>query len=282
MQSFVNEPQPETWTSVGPLLDEAMAQLNEKDRSAIVLRYFEGKPLKDVGAALGASEDAAKMRVGRALEKLRIFMQRRGITVRAGALAAAICENSVQSAPAGLAASVTSVAASAGPGAAAAASFLALAKGAIHIMTTTKISAVIGACVAVTVIGLEYQQISAQKQRVKDLEAQVAQSTRQAQPNPAQLVAMDLPEPNAASDKAMEEMKRSLAKARARAAAALAAKGAGAPTAADSAKGPLRRYVQGPRDAQSDAADTTRDNQNDVRTARQTAQSNSRRSGQIL
>lgn len=87
IESTMNDTDPEAWTRVGPLLDEAMSQLNEKDRNAIVLRFFEGKALKEVGDALGASEDAAKMRVNRALDKLRDFFHHRGITmpvVRAG------------------------------------------------------------------------------------------------------------------------------------------------------------------------------------------------------
>src|SRR6202034_855941 len=78
MQSTVNEPEPELWKQIGPVLDEAMAQLSETDRNAIVLRFFEDKALKEVGAALGTTDDAAKMRVNRAVEKLREFFLKRG------------------------------------------------------------------------------------------------------------------------------------------------------------------------------------------------------------
>src|SRR5437868_2351593 len=71
MQSLVNEPGTEAWRQIAPLLEEAMGGLREKERDAVVLRYFEGKSLGEVGAVLGASEDAAKMRVNRAVEKLR-------------------------------------------------------------------------------------------------------------------------------------------------------------------------------------------------------------------
>ena len=50
-----------------------MAGFNETDRHAVVLRFFDGKSMREVGAALGANEDAAKKRVSRALEKLRIL-----------------------------------------------------------------------------------------------------------------------------------------------------------------------------------------------------------------
>ena len=66
------------WKQFAPLLDAAMAGLNETDRHAVVLRFFDGKSLREVGAALGANEDAAKKRVSRALEKLRsLFRQTR-------------------------------------------------------------------------------------------------------------------------------------------------------------------------------------------------------------
>src|ERR1017187_7556109 len=74
MQKLLNEPDTnETWTHIAPLLDDAMAKLGQKDHDALVLRFFENKNFLEVGAALGASEDAAKMRVNRALEKLRKF-----------------------------------------------------------------------------------------------------------------------------------------------------------------------------------------------------------------
>jgi RNA polymerase sigma factor (sigma-70 family) len=225
IQSTMNDSEPEAWMRVGPLLDEAMAQLNEKDRNAIVLRFFEGKPLKEVGDALGASEDAAKMRVARALDKLRDFFHRRGITVPAGALAAAITENSIQAAPAGLAASVASVGAGVVPGSALGVTSLTLVKGAIHIMTSTKIGVAIGACAAAAVIALQAHEVSIQKQTVKQLQEQVAQAAQQAQTSQAlQAEVEKLREQNASYARTIEGKQRDVAQARARASAALAAK----------------------------------------------------------
>lgn len=74
MQDALNEPvMDETWRQIGPLLDEAIAKLNETDRHAVVLRFFDGKSMSEVGAALGATEDAAKKRVSRALENCSDF-----------------------------------------------------------------------------------------------------------------------------------------------------------------------------------------------------------------
>src|SRR2546422_8780464 len=61
-----------------PLLDEALLSLHEKDRTALLLRYYEGHSLRDVGAALNTSEDAAQKRVAKALENLCQFFRRRG------------------------------------------------------------------------------------------------------------------------------------------------------------------------------------------------------------
>ena len=92
-----------------------------------MLRFFEGRNFKEVGAALGASEDAAKMRVSRALEKLRKFFTKRGVSSTTAIIAGAISANSVQAAPVALAKSVTAVAIA--KGAIATASTLTLVKG---------------------------------------------------------------------------------------------------------------------------------------------------------
>ena len=113
-----------------------MAGLNETDRHAVVLRFFDGKSLREVGAALGANEDAAKKRVSRALEKLRTFFARRGVSSTTAIIAGAISANSVQAAPVALAKSVTAIAVA--KGATASGSTLTLIKGALKIMAWTK------------------------------------------------------------------------------------------------------------------------------------------------
>lgn len=111
MQSVLNEPGSDIWPRIAPLLDDAVAGLNEKDRQAIVLRFYEGRNLREVGAALGASEDAAEKRVSRAVEKLRTFFAKRGVTVCASGLAVVIATNAVQAAPIGLAVTISTAAA---------------------------------------------------------------------------------------------------------------------------------------------------------------------------
>jgi len=207
MQSTLNDPDPDAWLQVRPLLDDAMAQLNEKDRNAIVLRFFEGKPLKEVGDALGASEDAAKMRVSRALDKLREIFLQRGITLPSAALAAALSGNSIQAAPAGLAATV---AAGAVQGSALTATTLVLLKGTMQTMTWIKATAAVGAAV---IIAVQWHQNSTEKQQVKLLEGQVAQQTENYRAQAKELE--QLKERNAVSVKAIDSMTHDVAKARA-------------------------------------------------------------------
>lgn len=136
MQSTLNEPSPAIWEELKPLLDDAMEKLGGKDHDALVLRFFENRNFADVGAALGASEDAAKMRVNRALEKLRKFFAKRGVDSTTAIIARAISGNSVHAAPVALAKSVTAVAIA--KGATASASTLTLMKGALKVMVWTK------------------------------------------------------------------------------------------------------------------------------------------------
>src|SRR5262245_59030157 len=71
MQSPPDENPSDLWQQMAPALNDVIAGLSEKDRNAIVLRFLKGKDFKEVGVALGATEEAAQMRVGRALEKMR-------------------------------------------------------------------------------------------------------------------------------------------------------------------------------------------------------------------
>ena len=140
-----NDAEAENWTHIAPLLDGALEQLGRKDHDALVLRFFENKNFAQVGAALGASEDNARMRVNRALEKLRKFFTKRGVNSTTAIIAGAISANSVQAAPVGLAKAVTAIAVAKG----ATVSTLTLVKGALKIMAWTKVKTVIIAGAAV-------------------------------------------------------------------------------------------------------------------------------------
>lgn len=105
------------WPKLRPVLDDAMQELTEPDREAVLLRYFERRAFAEIGRALHVTEDAARMRVDRALEKLRTLLARRGVSSTAVALATAL-GSQVAAAPAGLATAISgAVAASAMTGA---------------------------------------------------------------------------------------------------------------------------------------------------------------------
>ena len=142
----------EAWQQLAPVLDEAMHALRTADRDAVLLRYFENKSLADVGAALGVTEDAARVRVNRALDKLRALLAKQGIKFGAALLATAVVENSVQAAPTALAAKVSVIAAK---GAATTTTITTLVKGTLKVMTWTKMKvAVVVGVSAILATGL--------------------------------------------------------------------------------------------------------------------------------
>jgi RNA polymerase sigma factor (sigma-70 family) len=152
MQSEHHESVDAVWQQIGPVLDDAVAALGEKDRRAIVLRFYEGRSLRDVGDVLGVSEDASEKRVTRALDKLRQFFFKRGLPSASAAIAGSISANSVIVAPTGLAKTVSAVALS--KSTVASTSTLTLAKGALKVMawSKTKIS-IVGVAIALLGIG---------------------------------------------------------------------------------------------------------------------------------
>jgi RNA polymerase sigma factor (sigma-70 family) len=100
MTMTMNSPDQESlWTRIEPLLDEAIESLNKTERQAVLLRFFERKPAREIGLALGVNEEAARMRVSRAVEQLRIFFARRGVSLASTALVAMLMDKSVEAAP---------------------------------------------------------------------------------------------------------------------------------------------------------------------------------------
>jgi len=101
------------WARLKPVLDAAMDELGAADREAVLLRYFEGRAFAEVGQRLQVSENAARMRVERATEKLQARLVRRGVTSTAAALGLVLAQQAgaaTTAVPAGLAGSVTSAA----------------------------------------------------------------------------------------------------------------------------------------------------------------------------
>ena len=161
------------WRQIEPLLDEAMQSLDETDRAAILLRYFENKSLREVGAALGASEDAAQKRVSRAIERLQEFFSKRKVAVGASGLAALLSVNAVQAAPAGL---LSAVATGAAVSCAAFSASTAIAVTKTIAMTTMQKTIIAIAAAGAVAIGLiQARQVSNLKEEVQTFREQAQQ-----------------------------------------------------------------------------------------------------------
>lgn len=110
MNAILNRPDPDASQPVPPeLLDQILDRLDSTDRNVLLLRFFEARSYLAIGGCLGVSEDAARMRVNRALERLRGRFAARGIVSSAAAISATLGAEAV-SAPAGLAAGISSAA----------------------------------------------------------------------------------------------------------------------------------------------------------------------------
>ncbi|HEV2436567.1 MAG TPA: sigma-70 family RNA polymerase sigma factor [Verrucomicrobiae bacterium] len=157
------------WEKIRPVLDDAIHELKETDREAILLRYFENRAFAEVGARLGLNENAARMRVERALEKLRAVFTRRGIAT-ATALASVISANAVQTAPASLTAMLTtSSVAAVGTGT----TFLLL-----KFMTVTHLKLALSALLlagAATAIVVQHQKQTQLRAKSDSMRQQIAQ-----------------------------------------------------------------------------------------------------------
>ena len=162
MNTLANDPA-NLSAQVAPLLDEALGRLPRKDRNAILLRFFERQDFRSVGQALGSSEDAARMRVTRALEKLGTLLKQRGITVSGTTLLAILATEAATAAPSGLA---TGLAASVLADAAAATAGPALSL--LDLLTTAKAKVAISCALVVAGAGL----VVWQHQRVERLSAE--------------------------------------------------------------------------------------------------------------
>jgi RNA polymerase sigma factor (sigma-70 family) len=173
MQSSLAEPQAEAaWQQLCPLLDDGMSSLAQADRDALLLRYFENKSLSEVATHLGTTEEAAKKRVARGLEKLRAWLSKRGLTLTATVIAGAVAANAVKAAPLGLASKI----------AAAALAGIALTATTAITMTTLQ-KAIIAAALAAAVGTAIYQakQTANARAAVQALEQQQAPLVEQIQ-----------------------------------------------------------------------------------------------------
>jgi len=157
------------WERIGPVLDEAMADLSDEDREAILLRFFKNLDFRAIGVTLGVSDDAAQKRVSRALERLRAGLASRGVTTTAVALASAISANVVSGVPAGLAAALSTAALSGTTVTTAATATQAIA------MTTLQKTLIAATVVAAVGVGIyEARQASTLRKQVQTLQQKQA------------------------------------------------------------------------------------------------------------
>lgn len=153
------------WEEVKPVLDDAMDGLDDKDRNAVVLRFYENQSLRAVGTALGLSENAARMRVGRALTKLRNLLTQRGVSSSASGLAKALGVGAAFCAPSEMAATVATNALAATAGASTTTTTLTT------IMSMTKVKTGLAAVVVTAGLGVTVLQES----RVRELSKENAE-----------------------------------------------------------------------------------------------------------
>jgi RNA polymerase sigma factor (sigma-70 family) len=141
MESELNAIQEDesTWRSLEPMLDEALSALCEKDRNAIILRFFEDKPLRDIGLTLGTSEDSARIRISRSLEKLRSWFAKRKVAVPVLVLGTLFTSKAMAAAPSGLLEAVKTSALA--KGAATASSSVAIAERVLRLLRWARIKA---------------------------------------------------------------------------------------------------------------------------------------------
>lgn len=168
------------WEQLRPALDDAMAELDDTDRDAVLLRYFKNHDLRTVGATLGISDDAAQKRVSRAVERLREFLAKRGVTVSASGLIVAVSANAVQAAPVGLALTISTAGALTGT----TLTTTATAAATKAIAMTTIQKTIVAATIAVLAGAGIYQarqaaQLREQNQTLQQQQAPLTQQVRQ-------------------------------------------------------------------------------------------------------
>lgn len=114
MRIETHSPAESKWNDISPLIDEALDRLGERDRRAVVLRYFIGRSFAEVGKAVGISEEAARKRISRAIDRMRAFLADRGLRVPSDVLSGLIVAEAVRPAPTGIASSIATTQAAGG------------------------------------------------------------------------------------------------------------------------------------------------------------------------
>ena len=170
---------PPVWADIAPHLDAALGELNDAERDALLLRYFEKKSAPEMAGILGISDDAAQKRVSRAVERLREFFAKHGIIVGASGLVVLISANAVQAAPLGLAVTISAAAALAGTTLATSATATATKAIAMTTLQKTLVTATVAVLAGAGIY--EARQAAQLRDRVQTLQQQQAPLAEQIQ-----------------------------------------------------------------------------------------------------
>jgi RNA polymerase sigma factor (sigma-70 family) len=134
------------WEEIAVSLDEEVSRLRESERQLILLRFYQGKSMAEIGAVLNVPEDTARKRVGAAVEKLRRLFKVKGVGVSAVGLGAVLAARTTQAVPVGFKTSVCAGAM------APSAKVLALAQGVSKMIVLAKIQVAVVAGSVVLVL----------------------------------------------------------------------------------------------------------------------------------
>jgi RNA polymerase sigma factor (sigma-70 family) len=149
MRSEITSSEEPTAQQITPLLDDALARLSDADRSSVVMRFLQGRSFSDVGQALGISDEAARKRVERAIEKLRSILCKQGVAPSVGGLSIMLAAHQATPAPALLSSQAAGVISSHSAGAA-----TSIAKGVVWTMSIAKAQvAIVTILVSLAVVG---------------------------------------------------------------------------------------------------------------------------------
>ena len=184
MNELVSPANDSDWQGLAPQLDDALLELSAVDRDALLRRYFQRQPAREMALVLGISDVAAQKRVNRAVDRLRQVLNRRGVAVGSPFLIALLLTNGMQSAPASLAATISAVAAT-GVSVPASKSLFAITK--FLFMTTLQKTVITTAILAASGFGVyEIKHLSAARKGTPKASApQVAVTAAEPKPAPA-------------------------------------------------------------------------------------------------
>ena len=168
MQQIAREGAEPDWEKLQPVLDEVLNRLPDRDRDAVLLRFFDGQSFSEIGRKLQLTENTARMRVERALGKLHAQLARRGVNSTAAALSVALGSHAALAVPAGLATTVS------GAALATVASGSALATAAGVFLSMSKIK--VGVAAALVIAGISTTVVEVRAYRALDGEFRSARS----------------------------------------------------------------------------------------------------------